>query len=101
MLDITAQRERMVERQIVAREFAMPPSSGRCGLIEGRGRASPFSGLRPDIVAPTGRGGAVSTLLIHDIEAMWAAFAERDDWGPLDAKLDAIEDLRSVSDRLV
>jgi uncharacterized protein YdiU (UPF0061 family) len=40
------------------------------------------------------------TLLIDDVEALWAAIAERDDWAPFAAKLDAIEELRRVSDAL-
>jgi hypothetical protein len=32
---------------------------------------------------------------------LWAAIAERDDWGPFCAKLEAIEELRSVSDPVV
>jgi hypothetical protein len=99
MLDITAQRERMVERLIVAR--GIRDAAGAMRVDRGSRARFALLRLRPDIVAPTGRRGAVSTLLIDDIEATWAAFAERDDWGPLDAKLDAIEELRSVSDRLV
>ena len=34
------------------------------------------------------------TLLIDEIEALWAAIAERDDWAPFEAKLDAIDELR-------
>ncbi|WP_374342535.1 protein adenylyltransferase SelO [Phenylobacterium sp.] len=33
-------------------------------------------------------------LLIDEIEALWAAIAERDDWGPFNAKLAAIEEAR-------
>jgi uncharacterized protein YdiU (UPF0061 family) len=44
---------------------------------------------------------APCSLLIDEIETLWAAVAERDDWGPLAAKLEAIEELRSVSDALV
>ena len=33
-------------------------------------------------------------LLIDEIEAIWAAIAERDDWGPFEAKLAAIETAR-------
>jgi uncharacterized protein YdiU (UPF0061 family) len=44
---------------------------------------------------------APCTLLIDDVEALWAAIAELDDWEPFSAKLEAIEELRSVSDALV
>ncbi len=51
------------------------------------------------------RGAAVPTspvfdaaepeeLLYDEVEALWAAIAERDDWGPLDAKLGRIEAAR-------
>jgi serine/tyrosine/threonine adenylyltransferase len=33
-------------------------------------------------------------LLIDEIEALWAAIAERDDWGPFNAKLEAMERAR-------
>jgi uncharacterized protein YdiU (UPF0061 family) len=33
-------------------------------------------------------------LLIDEIEAIWAAIAERDDWAPFDAKLEAVEAAR-------
>ena len=33
-------------------------------------------------------------LLIDEIEAIWAAIAERDDWGPFQAKLTRIEAAR-------
>ena len=34
--------------------------------------------------------GEPCTMLIDEVEAIWAAIAERDDWAPLDAKLAAI-----------
>jgi len=36
------------------------------------------------------------TLLIEEIESLWAAIAERDDWAPLDAKLARIEAARNA-----
>ena len=33
---------------------------------------------------------APQSMLIEEVEAIWAAIAERDDWGPLEAKLGAI-----------
>ena len=33
---------------------------------------------------------APCTMLIDEVEAIWAAIAERDDWGPLNAKVAAI-----------
>ena len=33
---------------------------------------------------------APQTMLIEEVEAIWAAIAERDDWGPLEAKVSAL-----------
>jgi len=41
------------------------------------------------------------SLLYDEIETIWAAIDERDDWGPLDAKLAAIAELRSANPELV
>jgi uncharacterized protein YdiU (UPF0061 family) len=38
------------------------------------------------------------TLLIDEVEALWAPIAERDDWAPLYAKIAAIEEMRSAYD---
>lgn len=40
------------------------------------------------------QGSEPQELLIDEIEAIWAAIAERDDWGPFNAKLAAIEAAR-------
>ena len=34
--------------------------------------------------------GLPCAMLIDEVEAIWAAIAERDDWGPFDAKISAI-----------
>ncbi len=62
------------------------------------GRGSRWSALRSilELYAPTGTAGpyfegdAPCTLLIDEIESIWAAIAERDDWGPFDAKIQRI-----------
>jgi uncharacterized protein YdiU (UPF0061 family) len=36
------------------------------------------------------------TLLIEDVEGLWAAIADHDDWGPFEAKLATIDDLRAA-----
>jgi uncharacterized protein YdiU (UPF0061 family) len=36
------------------------------------------------------------TLLIEDVEALWAPIAERDDWGPFQNKLTAIDEVRQA-----
>jgi hypothetical protein len=53
------------------------------------------------LALPYWQRAAPCTLLIDDVEALWAAIAERDDWGPFEGKLAAIEELRSASDALV
>jgi uncharacterized protein YdiU (UPF0061 family) len=35
-------------------------------------------------------GPAPETMLIDEVEALWAAIAERDDWGPFEAKIAAV-----------
>jgi len=39
---------------------------------------------------------APCTMLIDEVEALWAAIAERDDWAPLYAKIDAIGEMRNA-----
>jgi len=39
---------------------------------------------------------APESLLIDEIESLWSAIAERDDWAPLQAKIEAIAALRAV-----
>ncbi len=40
--------------------------------------------------------GAPSTMLIDEVEAIWAPIAESDDWSVFDAKLGAIRDMREA-----
>lgn len=57
---------------------------------------------RPDRLAlPYFQGDAPCALLIDEIEALWAAIAERDDWAPFERKLAGIEALRMAGDPLV
>jgi uncharacterized protein YdiU (UPF0061 family) len=69
--------------------------------------AEAFTPLRAALAehepAPTARldhpyfqGAAPCTMLIDEVEALWAAIAERDDWAPLYAKIAAIEEMRSA-----
>lgn len=39
---------------------------------------------------PYWRDSSPQTVLIEEVEAIWSAIAERDDWGPLEAKIAAI-----------
>jgi len=43
------------------------------------------------------QGAAPQSMLIDEVESIWAAIAERDDWGPLFAKVDAV---RAMGDAL-
>ncbi|KQM98045.1 protein adenylyltransferase SelO family protein [Sphingomonas sp. Leaf25] len=45
---------------------------------------------RKDRSHPYWSDAAPCSMLIDEVEAIWAAIAERDDWGPLDAKVAAI-----------
>ena len=49
---------------------------------------------RPD--HPYFAGAAPCTMLIEEVEALWAPISERDDWGPFEAKLAAIESMREA-----
>jgi hypothetical protein len=35
-------------------------------------------------------------MLIDELEAIWSAIAERDDWAPFEAKLAAIDEMRAA-----
>lgn len=43
------------------------------------------------------QGGGACTMLVGDVEAIWSAIAERDDWSPLNAKISAV---RAMGDAL-
>jgi uncharacterized protein YdiU (UPF0061 family) len=45
---------------------------------------------------PYFEGAGPCTMLIGEVEALWAPIAERDDWGPLAEKLAAIEVMRQA-----
>jgi uncharacterized protein YdiU (UPF0061 family) len=50
-----------------------------------------------DRTHPYWEANAPQSMLIDEVEAIWAAIAERDDWGPLFAKVDAV---RAMGDAL-
>lgn len=58
------------------------------------GACVPAPGARTD--CDYFRGDAPCTLLIDEIEAIWDAIAQRDDWAPFDAKLAEIARLREA-----
>lgn len=75
----------------------------RAGLYAGadfagfRERLSGFAPDRPERLShPMFGEREPETLLIDEIEAIWAAIAERDDWTPLQAKLTRIEAARQA-----
>lgn len=45
---------------------------------------------------PYFRREAPCSMLIEEVEALWAAIAERDDWAPLEAKIAAIDEMRDA-----
>ncbi len=50
-----------------------------------------FAPSRPEALAhPYFQGDGPSTLLIDEIESIWEAIDTRDDWGPFEAKIEAI-----------
>lgn len=52
-------------------------------------------GIGPDLWFHRQRGGsgAPETMLIEEVEAIWSAIAERDDWAPLHAKVERLHAL--------
>jgi len=54
---------------------------------------------RPDrLASPYFARSAPEELLYDEIEAIWSAIADRDDWGPFEAKLARIEQARAALD---
>jgi len=48
---------------------------------------------------PYFQGSAPCTMLIEEVEHIWDAISERDDWSVLESKIDAIETLKSAYGR--
>jgi uncharacterized protein YdiU (UPF0061 family) len=56
-----------------------------------------YEPLAPEVLeSPYFAGESPTTLLIEEIEALWAEIAERDDWSAFERKLEQIEELRST-----
>ncbi|MGE0197083.1 MAG: selenoprotein O, partial [Methylocystis sp.] len=55
---------------------------------------APASNMRLD--HPYFQRATPCTMLIDEVEALWAPIAERDDWAPLYAKIADIENMRSA-----
>jgi len=58
--------------------------------------ADAFSGYRP-VAGEAPDGETPPSLVIDEVERIWAAIAERDDWQPL---MDTVEAIRRLGDRL-
>ena len=56
------------------------------GLLEGYAPADPARLAHPVFARPE-----PEEMLIEEVETLWSAIAERDDWGPLHAKLERID----------
>jgi uncharacterized protein YdiU (UPF0061 family) len=87
-----------------ARARESPAASRYAGHAFGafRRRLEGYTARRPERLAlPYWQRATPCTLLIDDVEALWAAIAERDDWAPFDAHLAAVDELRRASDPLV
>jgi len=64
-------------------------------FLDFRAKLADFEPDRPERLAhPMFAGPEPVELLIDEVEALWAPIAERDDWAPLYAKLEAIEAAR-------
>ena len=64
-------------------------------FAEFRERLAPYAPVRPERLAdPYFTRQEPEELLYDEIEALWAAIAERDDWSVFEAKLAAIETAR-------
>ena len=67
-----------------------------------RRRLVAYQPVAPERLAlPYYRQAGPCSLLIDEIETIWSAIDERDDWGPFEAKLAAIAELRSANPELV
>jgi uncharacterized protein YdiU (UPF0061 family) len=59
-------------------------------------QATPVNDIDTVLDHPYFRGNEPTTLLVDEVESLWAAIAEFDDWEPLRAKLAAIDTLRQA-----
>lgn len=66
--------------------YALPAFAAFVGMV---------AAYAPDVALdhPYWSGAAPCSLLIGEIEALWSAIADTDDWGPLNAKLAAIRQM--------
>jgi len=64
------------------------------GFAPLRARLEAFAPVRPERLSHRYFAAAPCTLLIDEVEAIWAPIAERDDWSMLAEKLAAIDEMR-------
>ena len=62
-----------------------------------RAALAPYSPLKP-VDHPYFSGKAPCTLLIEEVEQIWSAIDERDDWAPFNAKIQAIRQMGQALD---
>jgi uncharacterized protein YdiU (UPF0061 family) len=62
-----------------------------------RARLAAFAPVRPERLARRYFSTSPCTMLIDEVEAIWAPIAERDDWSALSEKLAAIAQMREAS----
>ena len=85
---VAAGERAMVESGEQPDSFFFRHHGGRAGGGEIGGALAGYELLTRD--HPYWAGTGPQTLLIDEVEAIWAAIAERDDWAPLEAKVTAI-----------
>ncbi len=64
-------------------------------VIEDLRTLAPLPGLAAALAHPAAER-APETLVIEEVEALWSAIADADDWGPLAAKIAAIREMGAV-----
>jgi uncharacterized protein YdiU (UPF0061 family) len=88
---IAAAEQTMREREIGPDAFFFTHRGGRAAqgaLAEALAGYEPLPGDHA-----YWSGEEPQAMLIDEVEALWAAIAERDDWRPLEAKIDAVRDM--------
>lgn len=92
---VEASERAMIEAQIPIADFFHAHRFGNVpdGLYQGE-RYTAFADLLKDYAAPASsddwQAHKPCSMLIDEVESIWAAIAERDDWSPLYAKVDEI-----------
>jgi uncharacterized protein YdiU (UPF0061 family) len=85
---IAAAEQTMREAQIGPDAFFFAHRGGRRAQGVLAEALSDYKAVESD--HPYWSGDAPQSMLIDEVEAIWAAIAERDDWGPLEAKVAAV-----------